>query len=144
MMGFWKAWIVAWCWGVILFGAVLAAGALEATDGVVRGLYPLLSNGPIHDAFLDAPALRFSVALMGAVTLGWGFTILFLLPAIEAAGAPAWRGLTAALVIWFIIDGAVSIVTGFGMNVLSNIVLALAYAVPVFASGAMKTARRRV
>jgi hypothetical protein len=85
--------------------------------------------------------MRFSVALMGAVTLGWGFTILFLLPAIHAAGAPAWKGLTAALFIWFVIDSAFSVATGFALNAVSNTGLLIAYLIPVLASGALKTAR---
>jgi len=138
MNAFWTTWIKVWCWGVILFGAALAAGGLPASDGILRMLYGLLSSGPLPDGFLDAPGLRFSVALMGAVTMGWGLTILFLLPAILAAGAPAWRGLTAALVIWFVIDGALSAATGFALNILPNTALAIAYFVPLLASGALK------
>ncbi|WP_291200884.1 hypothetical protein [Hyphomonas sp.] len=139
MTAFWKTWITLWCWGVIVFGALLAAGGLPATDGIVRTLYGILSSGPLPADFLDAPGMRFSVALMGAVTMGWGFTILFLLPAIHAAGARAWRGLTAAMVIWFVIDGALSAATGFALNNLPNAALAIAYLVPLFASGALKS-----
>ena len=138
MTGLWKTWITIWCWGVVVFGAVLAAGGLPATDGIVRLLYGILSSQPLPADFLDAPGLRFSVALMGAVTLGWGLTILFLLPAVHAAGAPAWRGLTAALVIWFVIDGALSAATGFALNTLPNTALAIAYLVPLLASGVLK------
>ena len=138
MIGLWKTWITIWCWGVIVFGAVLALGAFPATDGIVRMLYGLLSSSPLPADFLEAPGHRFSVALMGAVTLGWGLTILFLLPAIHAAGASAWRGLTAALVIWFVIDGALSAATGFALNTLPNTPLAIAYLVPLLASGVLK------
>jgi hypothetical protein len=140
MTGLWKTWINFWCWGVVLFGAVLAAGAFPATEGFVTWVYGLLGSAPLPPGFLDAPGMRFSVALMGAVTIGWGLTILFLLPAIHAAGAPAWRGLTAALVIWFVIDGALSASTGFALNNVPNTALAIAYLVPVLASGVLKTA----
>lgn len=139
MTAFWKTWITLWCWGIIVFGAVLAAGGLPATDVVVRILYGLLSSGPLPADFLDTPGLRFSVALMGAVTMGWGFTILFLLPAIHAVGASAWRGLTAAMVIWFVIDGLLSAATGFALNNLPNTALAIAYLVPLLASGVLKS-----
>lgn len=138
MTGLWKTWITLWCWGVIVFGAVLAAGAFPATDGIVRTLYGILGSAPLPADFLDAPGQRFSVALMGAVTIGWGLTILFLLPAVHAAGAPAWRGLTAALAIWFVIDGALSAATGFALNNVPNTALAIAYLVPVLASGVLK------
>lgn len=139
MSAFWKTWITVWCWGIIMFGAVLAAGSLPATDGIVRLLYGILSASPLPADFLEAPGIRFSVALMGAVTMGWGLTILFLLPAIHVAGASAWRGLTAAMVIWFMIDGALSAATGFALNNLPNTALAIAYLVPVLASGALRS-----
>ena len=141
MTGLWKTWINLWCWGVILFGAVLAAGAFPATDGFAAWVYGLLASEPVPAGFMEAPGLRFSVALMGAVTIGWGLTILLLLPAIRNAGAPAWRALTAALVAWFVIDGLLSAATGFALNILPNTTLAIAYLIPVFASGALKTAR---
>jgi len=140
MTGLWKTWITLWCWGVIVFGAVLATAGVPALDGLVRALYAILSANPLPDAFLDAPGMRFSVALMGAVSLGWGFTVLFLLPAIHGAGAPAWRGLTAAVVIWFVTDGALSAATGFALNIVPNTALAIAYFVPLLASGALKSA----
>jgi hypothetical protein len=142
MQGLWKTWMTLWCWAVILFGAILAAGGLPATDGAVAFLFGLLGNLGADALQLDAPGLRFSVALMGAVTIGWGLTILFLLPAIHAAGAPAWRGLTAALLIWNVIDGVLSAATGFALNILPNTALAIAYLVPVLASGALRATGR--
>jgi len=142
MQGLWKTWMTLWCWAVILFGIILAAGGLPAADGPVALLYGLLGNLGADALQLDTPGFRFSVALMGAVTIGWGLTILFLLPAIHAAGAPAWRGLTAALVIWYVIDGALSAATGFALNILPNTALAIAYLVPVLASGALRSAGR--
>ncbi len=139
MNAFWKNWIKVWCCGIILFGTVLAAGGLPATDGIVRTLFSILSSEPLPDGFLDAPGIRFSVALMGAVTMGWGLTILFLLPAIHAAGVPAWRRLTAALAIWFVIDGILSASTGFPLNNLPNIALMAGYLAPLLASAATKS-----
>jgi pheromone shutdown protein TraB len=141
MTGLWKTWIAAWCWGVILFGAVLAAAGLPATDGVARALYNVLGNLPAGTDVFEPVGMRFSVALMGALSIGWGFTVLFLLPAVHSAGAPAWRGLTAAILIWFVIDSAFSVMTGFALNAVSNIGLVAFYLVPVLASGVLKSAR---
>ena len=136
MPAFWRGWLNVWGWVVIVFGLVLAGGGLDPTDGPVEILYGILGSGA---AFDWTPHLRFSVALMGAVTMGWGFTILFLLPAIHAVGASAWRGLTAAMVIWFVIDGLLSAATGFALNNLPNTALAIAYLVPLLASGVLKS-----
>lgn len=139
MTGLWKTWITIWCWGVILFGVLLAGAAFPATDAGVRYLYGLLSSVRIEGDFLAAPGIRFSIALMGAVSIGWGCTMLFLLPVIHAAGAPAWRGLTAAIAVWFVIDGILSAATGFPLNNLPNLALAIGYAIPLLASGALKS-----
>lgn len=138
MSNFWNTWMTIWCWGVILFGAVLAGGAFPASDGIVRTLYSILGGAPATPAGFDAPGLRFSVGLMGAVTIGWGATILNLLPAIHQAGAPAWRGLTLALSIWFVIDGVISVATGYALNNLPNTALAILYFIPVLTTGVLK------
>jgi pheromone shutdown protein TraB len=139
MAGLWKTWISIWCWGVILFGVLLAGAAFPATDAGVRILYGVLSSHPMQGDFLAAPGIRFSIALMGAVSIGWGCTVLFLLPVIHAAGAPAWRGLTAALAVWFVIDGTLSAATGFPLNNVPNLALAIGYIIPLFASGVLKS-----
>jgi pheromone shutdown protein TraB len=139
MTGLWKTWITLWCWAVILFGAVLATAGLPALDGIARLAFSVIGSADAGPDYFNPPGMRFSVALMGAVTLGWGFTILFLLPAIHAAGAPAWRGLTAAMVIWFVIDSAFSVTTGFPMNAVSNTALVIGLLVPLLASGALKS-----
>lgn len=133
--------MILWCWTVILFGVLLVSGSFPATDGVMKLLYRVL--GGLDPAVLefDVPGMRFSIALMGAVTIGWGLTILFLLPAIHAAGAPAWRGLTAALVIWYVVDGALSIATGFALNIVPNTMLAVTYLVPLMLNGALRGGR---
>ena len=141
MTGIWNTWIKLWCWGVILFGAVLAAAGLPATDGIARALFGILGGVPADPAMFEPFGFRFAVALMGSVTLGWGFTLLLLLPAVQAAGAPAWKGLTTALLIWFVIDGAFSVATGFALNVVSNTVLLIAFLVPVLASGVLKSTK---
>ncbi len=140
MTGLWKTWITLWCWGVILFGAVLAAAGLPATDGVARAIFSLVGGIPAEASFFEPAGMRFAVAVMGAVSLGWGFTVLFLLPAIHPAGAPAWRGLTGAILIWYVIDSSLSAATGFALNVVPNTGLLIAYLIPVLVSGVLKTA----
>jgi len=116
-------WITVWCWGIILFGAVMATAGIPALDGIARLAFNIIGG-----------------AQTGAVTLGWDFTILFLLPAIHAAGAPAWRGLTAAALIWLVIDSAFSLSTGFELSAVSNTLLMTGLLVPLLASGALKSA----
>lgn len=139
MTGIWKTWMTIWAWGVVAFGAVLAAGAFPGVDGPAHALLTLFGNLPDGGAILSDRAMRFGVGLMGAVTIGWGLTIAFLLPAISTVGARGWRALTLALVIWYGIDGIISIATGFGVNAVSNTALAIAYFMPILASGVLRT-----
>lgn len=139
MTGIWKNWMTVWAWGVVAFGVLLATGAFPGLDGAARNLLTVFGNLPAGEAIFDARTTRFSVGLMGAVTIGWGLTIVFLLPVIFAAGPKGWRALTLALVVWYVIDCFISISTGFAANAVSNTALAIAYFIPVLASGALRT-----
>lgn len=121
----------------MIFGLVLAGGGLEATDGVADVLYGFM--GP-PGGFEWTPHLRFATALMGAVTMGWGLTFFAAFGAAHRLGdqaGPVWRILTVASVLWFVIDSALSVVTGFWLNAVSNTGLMIGYLVPVLASGVL-------
>lgn len=138
MSGFWRRWLTVWGFGVVAFGAVLTGAAFEATSGPTRVLFAIL--GGVQDLDLDAPQ-RFSIALMGAVTLGWGLTLLVVFGAAHRLGAEArstWVGVTLGVLAWYVIDSALSVATGFAMNAVSNTVLLAGYLIPVLGSGAMR------
>ncbi len=138
MSGFWRQWIAAWRLSVAGFGLVLAAGAFEATSGPVRIIFALVGEAP--PAEMSDP-LRFSIALMGAVTLGWWLTLEAAFKAIDLLGdraAPVWRGVTVSVVGWYVIDGALSAATGYALNILPNTLLLVGYLVPVLATGVMR------
>lgn len=134
----WKSWLNVWAGAVVVFGLVLAGGGLDATDQPAEFLLTLLGGG----APLDwTDHLRFSVALMGAVTIGWGITFAAAFDAAHRLGdaaAPVWRMITVAVAVWFVIDGALSIATGFALNVVSNTALLIGYLLPVIATGALR------
>lgn len=138
MSDFWRHWLTVWCWAVGLFGVILAGGALDLTSGPTRAMFTFL-NGPGE---LDLnPYLRFSLAVLGAVTIGWSLTLF---AAIRAAiqlgklGKPIWIWVTAATVSWFVIDSSLSIATGFGLNAVPNTGFLAAYLLPVIRSGVLK------
>ncbi|MDO8900247.1 MAG: hypothetical protein Q7V15_02730 [Phenylobacterium sp.] len=140
MTGFWRVWMAVWRLSVASFGLVLAAGAFEATSGPVRMIFDLVGEALPEE--VSSP-LRFSIALMGAVTLGWWLTLEAAFRAVDLLGdraAPVWRGLTLSVVGWYLIDGALSAATGFGLNIIPNTVLLAGYLVPVLATGVMRRA----
>ncbi|MDH4384826.1 MAG: hypothetical protein QE280_05225 [Caulobacter sp.] len=78
---------------------------------------------------------------MGAVSIGWAVTLYFTIRAEIAPGAsscPLWGASLAGMIRWVLIDSALSVSTGFGLNVLPNIVLAGGYGVELFGSGVLK------
>ena len=138
MSVFWRNWLVIWCLGVGVSGLVLAGGAFEATSGPIRLVFEGL-QGPGE---LDLnPAMRFSLAVMGCVSIGWAVTMLAVMLAAIQLGdraRPVWVGLTLGVVTWFATDSGLSVATGFGMNVVPNSVLIATYLVAVLASGRLK------
>ena len=138
MSGFWRTWLVVWCLGVVVFGLVLAGGAFEATSAPVRWVLESL-KGP-GEAVFD-PTLRFSLAVMGCVSIGWAATMLAVILLAfrmgEKAG-PLWSAVTLGVVVWVVTDSALSVATGFGLNVVPNVMLLATYLVGVVAGGAFR------
>jgi hypothetical protein len=138
MSAFWRTWLIVWAASIIMFGFVIAGGAFEATDDALRFIYDSLQGpGPI----VYDPPMRFSQGVLGAVSIGWGLTVLLMLPSIIALGDkghPFWVAIAAGLAAWFFIDSALSIATGYGLNVIPNTVLAIGYVIPVLATGKLK------
>ena len=139
MSGFWRNWFMIWCLSIGIFGAVLAGGALEATSGPVSLLLSVLSGqGPIS---FDS-TLRFSLGVMGGVSIGWAVSLYFTIVAateLGDQGRPLWNAITAGMISWFVVDSTLSVATGFGLNVLPNVALAGMYFVGLARSGVLKT-----
>lgn len=138
MSGFWRNWFVVWWVSIALFGALLAGGAFEPTSGPVRWLLATLHGTAPAD--FD-PTLRFSLAVMGAVSIGWAVTLAFVIRAaieLADAGRPLWNAMTAGMATWFVIDSLLSVATGFGLNVAPNLALAGMYVIGLVGSGALK------
>lgn len=137
MTGLWKTWMTIWCWAVGLFGLVLAGAGLPATEGPTRLLFGILGDPAAFH--LDDQA-RFTIALMGAVTLGWALTMATAIKAataLGAAGRPVWSGLTVSLLVWFVIDSSLSVATGYPLNAGSNTVILVTYLLPLWRSGVL-------
>ena len=135
MHGFWKRWMAAWCGVVLAFGAILALVAWPQAAAPGRFVFALIGRDPATDALLAQPGMRFAVGLMGALTIGLGLMIYGSVRA--GADAAGWRSLTWAMLVWFVIDSAISVGTGFPLNAVSNAVLIAAYLAPVVRSGVL-------
>jgi hypothetical protein len=138
MTGLWRTWMILWCWGVALFGVVLALGGFPATSGPTQFLLDTMYTGGA--ATLDAP-LRFGVGIQGALSIGLALTIYGAVRAGDLLGPrsrPVWEVVVAALIAWFVIDSGISIFNGFALNAASNALLMAGFLVPVLASGVLR------
>jgi hypothetical protein len=142
MQGFWTTWMMVWCGATLVLGLVMAGGAFPATDMPARLYYSLVSGFSLEPGFLDAAGLRFTVGVLGAVLIGWAIAIYALIAAADSAGAPAWRGLTASMASWFVIDCTISVLSGFPLNAAANTVFLVTYLVPVIVSGVLGQIKR--
>ena len=111
-----------WCASVMMFGAVLIGGASPMTDVPGLALLRLFCG---HAPMVTAE-LRFAVGLMGAVSLGWGASLLAVASTDLSAevARPLWGRIGRAVLIWYLVDSTISIATGFWPNAVSNTVLA--------------------
>jgi hypothetical protein len=133
------AWMTGWCVAVGLVGLMIAGSGFEATSGPIQMVFDVL-NGP-GELELN-PHMRFSLAVLGAVTIGWSVTLM---AAIQAANQlethvsqPIWALITAAIVTWYIIDSSLSIATGFWLNAVSNTIISAAFLIPITRSGLLR------
>ena len=139
MTDFWKNWLNLWSFAVTAFGAILALAAFAATDGLARIVFASFQNPMPGDIDM---LHRFSIGLMGAVTMGWGMTLYVAFQAIHSADrahAPRiWRNLTLAALIWYVIDSSISVATGYWLNAVSNTLFIALYLIPLLRTGAMR------
>jgi len=141
MSSFWRNWLTVWCWAVGVFGVVLVGGVFDATSLPTRLFFGILNGPALLD--LDAQA-RFSLGVLGAVTLGWSLTLAAAIGAAIALGEqgrPTWVLTTASVFAWFLIDTPLSIATGYGLNAIPNLIFLVAFLTPVLASGVLRAPR---
>ena len=137
MTSFWRTWMTVWCWAVLGFGLLLAAACVEATSGPARLLFAAL-HGPELD--LDAQ-MRFTLGVLGAVSIGWSVTFMAALRAANLlagdAARPVWRLVALSVVSWFAVDTPLSIATGYDLNAVPNLVFLAAFLLPLVRSGVL-------
>jgi hypothetical protein len=74
-------------------------------------------------------------AVLGAVMMGWGVTILFtLLGPFGRCSSESWNTLSISLLAWFIPDTFFSLCSGFWQNAVFNAVFVVLFAIPLAAT----------
>lgn len=131
---FWEHCLHAWVWMTIGFGLLFAGAGVSGLDGGAGLFYWVVSGGTVDAGDFDAPGMRISVSLVGAVMLGWGCAMLAVWRAC-GADAAVWRGLSRAVLIWYVVDSALSVATGFAFNAASNTAFVALFMVPAVQLG---------
>jgi hypothetical protein len=131
---YWENCLHAWVWMVIGFGCLFAGAGVPALDAGAGLFYWIVSGGTVDASHFDAPGMRISVSLVGAVMLGWGCAMLAVWRACGADPA-VWRGLSRAVLIWYVVDSALSVATGFALNAVSNTLFVVLFLVPAVKLG---------
>ena len=132
-LGWWR-WLVAASLGLMAFGLVLVLAPGFTRQGFSLLIYA--SAGAI-DEFGPAPVAYFTLlhAVLGAVTLGWGVLILWVVQGPFRRGLKeAWQMLAVSVVAWFVPDTAFSLWSGFWQNAALNLGFLALFAVPLGAT----------
>lgn len=137
MQDFWRRWLDAMCTIVLLFGLIMAGGALPQTELAARLLFEWQNQGPLE----IGRAARVTLGVLGGVMCGWGITLYAAIQAATLLDRPAyriWRLILASILIWFVVDSSLSIATGFALNALMNVAFLIGYVMPITASGVLR------
>jgi hypothetical protein len=139
MTGFWRSYMIIWCWGIIIFGIVLAGAAFEATSTPARLVFALLSSANSPPLVLEG-LMPFAIGLQGALSIGWGLTFLCLFQHGAQMPRQIWSGITLGFVAWYVIDSGISIATGMPLNAISNTAVLIPYLIGMLKSGVLTSA----
>lgn len=139
MTVFWRRWLM----GAAVASAAVGLGFATLATAGATGAHNALFDLVYLPGELEAPAgdvASFAMGVTGAVMVGWSTTILVLLRDRTASFLPTtWRAITFGLLVWFVVDGSVSIAAGATGNLVLNAVF-----LSVFAPGLIATRPGRV
>ncbi len=131
---FWENCLHAWVWMTIGFGCLFSGAGVPGLDGGAGLFYWVVSGGTVNAGDFDTAGMRISVALIGAVMLGWGCAMLAVWR-VSGANPAVWRGLSRAVLIWYVVDSALSVATGMPLNAVSNTLFLTLFLVPAVKLG---------
>lgn len=129
---FWWRWLLAATMVVIGIGAFLVFA-----PGPARTISSLLFFGGLDtlDSFPE-PAVRyvtFAHGVLGAVMIGWGVALaLILLGPVRRRQPDGWKTFAVSLAVWYAVDSAFSLYSGFWPNVVLNTVIVGLFALPLW------------
>lgn len=128
--GFWQKWLFGFGLYLAVFGLIMALFSQSR-------LMDIVFNSQIDPTFWDLPGpsaaasefQAFVYGVLGATITGWGIFIAFIARYPFKAKEPwAWYCIATGVIVWFLVDTAISLRFGVRFNVMVNtlfVVLAL-------------------
>lgn len=136
-------WLTLTAWVIILFGALICLGGFAATLLPVDILYQVFH--PSDGQAVWSEHMRFSTGLLGAVTFGWGLTLLSIVKATpelkREIARSLWTSITCGLGVWYVVDSTISVANGYRVNAVSNTIIMALYMFAIRQSGIYTTKR---
>lgn len=134
MTEFWRKWLIV---AAAITGlAGLGFAVLTATGAI--GIHNTIFDLVFLPGEMDAPAGdagSFAMGVTGAVLVGWAAMMIVLLTSRGTSSLPdTWRALAIGLVVWFVVDGIVSIAAGALGNLVLNLGFVALFAPPLLAT----------
>lgn len=103
------------------FGLMIALGAHERTDGLLRWFADLLF-WPLGDPAMLTDEAQLLAAILGGVMVGWAVLFWMLTDALAAEQPTLLKKLVfTSIAVWFVVDSAASVASGGWLNVVGNI-----------------------
>jgi hypothetical protein len=130
----WWGWLLAACAITMLFSLSFVL-LPEATLASMSDVY--LGSPDAHEAFgeVGVSYLRFVLGVSGAVSVAWmGALLIIVLGPFRQGESWAWLVIAASIVLWFAVDSAHSIASGFPQNALNNLVFLIGFGIPLAAT----------
>ena len=137
MTVFWQNWLRVVSLILVAYGVMMALVVLPPMQDLLRWMIDLV----LEPSAAAGPALSermiFLTGIAGAMLMGWGLLTYFVATHGLNSGANwAGRAIVTSLTVWFVVDNIVSFEVGAYVNIASNTVFAVLFALPFIAGAA--------
>ena len=141
---FWQNWLRVVSLILVAYGVMMALVVLPPMQDLLRWMIDLvLEPSAAADAALSERTI-FLTGIAGAMLMGWGLLTYFVATHGLNSGADwAGRAIVTSLTVWFVVDNIVSFEVGAYVNIASNTLFALLFALPFVAGGLATTEAER-
>jgi hypothetical protein len=117
------------CLFTAIVGLGMAALSFEAADGITGALTGLVFG---ESTEMVSPLSRLLAGVVGGVLAGWAVTMWMVVDRIHPQNPALVRAiLVPGLVVWFVVDGIGSVVSGGALNVVGNMGFVVLFGIPL-------------